>query len=241
MAPRRPDPHPSRHRDASAQVFVADLADPVLHPDDLHHLGRVLRLRRGEAVAAADGVGSFRPCRFTGDATLEPAGDTIATDRPEPALAVGFAPVKGDRPELVVQKLTELGIDRIVVFGAARSVVRWDGERADRHVERLRRVAREAAQQCRRLWLPTVERSTLGDLRDAGAVLADAGGRTPRSTDRLVLVGPEGGWSDQERHGVGTVALGEHVLRAETAAIAAGVVMAALRAGELTSDLPHSG
>lgn len=241
MAPPTPDPDPPGHRDASAQVFVADLAHPVLDPEDLHHLGRVLRLRRGEGVAAADGAGSFRPCRFTGDASLEPAGDSVSTDRPEPALAVGFAPVKGDRPELVVQKLTELGIDRIVVFGAARSVVRWDGERADRHLERLRRVAREAAQQCRRLWLPTLERSSLEDLRDAGAVLADAGGRAPRPTDRLVLVGPEGGWSDQERHGMGTVGLGEHVLRAETAAIAAGVVLAALRAGLLTSDLPHSG
>ena len=66
-----------------------------------------------------------------------------------PALTVAFAPVKGERPEWVVQKLTELGIDRIVPLVSERSVVRWSGARGKATVERLRRVAREAAAQCR--------------------------------------------------------------------------------------------
>ena len=81
---------------------------------------------------------------------------------------MAFAPVKGERPEWVVQKLTELGIDRIVPLRTERSVVRWTGERGQATVERLRRVAREAAAQCRRVWLPEV-----GDT----AALRRAGGR----------------------------------------------------------------
>ena len=107
--------------------------------------------------------------------------------------------MKGDRPELVVQKLTELGVDVIVPFVAARSVVRWDDERAGRHAERLAKVAREAAMQCRRPWLPTVEPVT--DLRATsrrrpGAALATLGGQSSvTQSTRLVLVGPEGGWA----------------------------------------------
>ena len=72
---------------------------------------------------------------------------------------MAFAPVKGERPEWVVQKLTELGIDRIVPLFSERSVVRWSGARGQATVERLRRVAREAAAQCRRVWLPEVSDS----------------------------------------------------------------------------------
>jgi 16S rRNA (uracil1498-N3)-methyltransferase len=226
------------HRSAAAQVFVARLDRPELDPDDLHHLGRVLRLRAGEPVCAADGAGSWRPTVFTGGAALDATGEVASVPRPTPGLTVAFAPVKGDRPELAVQKLTELGVDRMVVFTSARSVVRWEGDRAARHVERLSRVAREAAAQCRRLWLPTVERADLADLRGPGTVIADLGGRPPSTADHTVLVGPEGGWSDQEREARDAVTLGEHVLRAETAAIAAGALMAALRAGTLVSGPP---
>jgi len=226
---------PSAHRSAAAQVFVADLGRPALDPPDLHHLGRVLRLRQGDEVCAADGMGSWRPTAFTGGEALEPTGDIVTADRPAPVLTVGFAPVKGDRPELVVQKLTEVGVDRMAVFTSTRSVVRWDGERAARHGERLRRVAREASAQCRRLWLPTVDLTGLASLRDGGAVLAHMGGRPLTAADHTVLIGPEGGWTDEERHGADAVTLGEHVLRAETGAIAAGVLLTALRAGTVTS------
>ena len=80
----------------------------------------------------------------------------VGARRLEPALTVAFAPIKGERPEWVVQKLTELGIDRIVPLRSERSVVRWTAQRGQAAVERLRRVAREAAAQCRRVWLPEV-------------------------------------------------------------------------------------
>jgi len=219
---------------AAAHAFVVDLAAPELTDADRHHLERVLRLRPGDEITVSDGAGSWRPCRF--GAPLEPVGDVSREPAPDPPLTVGFALTKGQRPELTVQKLTELGVDRIAPFVAARTVVRWDPDQAAAHVERLRRLAREAAMQSRRVWLPEVEQvrdfATVVDAIGAGACLADRAGGAPALSRPAVLVGPEGGWSDDERAcGLPVVGLGRHVLRAETAAVAAGVVLSALRAG----------
>ena len=228
-------PDPAPWRSAAAQVLVADLAEPELDRDAAHHLGRVLRLRAGDEVCATDGAGGWRSCTFDGAASLEPRAEVEQAPAPTSPVTVGFALVKGAKPEMVVQKLTELGVDRIVVFAARRSVVRWDDERSAKHLERLARVAAEACAQSRRLWLPSVEVGQLADLLRDGAVAADAGGRALRAGDRAVVVGPEGGWDDDElRDADGTdarVALGEHVLRAETAAITAGALLTTLRSG----------
>jgi 16S rRNA (uracil1498-N3)-methyltransferase len=222
-------------RGSAPHAFVSDLAAPVLDADDRHHLERVLRLRSGDRLTVSDGAGSWRACRFGPELAVD--GERHSVEAPAPELTVGFALVKGERPELIVQKLTELGIDRIVAFPAARSVVRWDPERAARHADRLRRVAREAAMQSRRCWLPDlVVAAGLDEAVAAGGpgevALAEQGGGVPSAATTTVLVGPEGGWSDEERAQVPpTVALGAHVLRVETAAIAAGVVLAAIRSG----------
>jgi 16S rRNA (uracil1498-N3)-methyltransferase len=220
---------------AEAHAFVDDLEAPLLSADDRHHLERVLRLRAGAAVTVADGVGRWRLIRF--GPTLVPDGPVQVEESPSPELTVAFALVKGDRPELVVQKLTELGIDRIVPMTTERCVVRWAEDRADHHHKRLVKVAREAAMQCRRAWLPVVEPvQAFGDVvARPGAVLADAGGGAPSLNRPVVLVGPEGGWSPDERASASAIGLGTHVLRAETAAVAAGVLLAALRANLLAS------
>jgi 16S rRNA (uracil1498-N3)-methyltransferase len=151
-------------------------------------------------------------------------------------VTVAFAPTKGDRPDWVVQKLTELGVDRIVPLATTRSVVRWEGERGRRAVERLTRVAREASAQCRRARLPQVDSvSTLDELGSEagpGLVLAHPGGGAPSLDRSVVAVGPEGGWDPDEvaRFGPG-LGLGPTVLRAETAAVAAGTLLCGLRAG----------
>ena len=152
---------------------------------------------------------------------------------PSPRLSVAFALIKGGRPELVVQKLVELGIDDIRPFRAERSVVRWDEAKADKNHGRLERVAREAVMQCRRAWLPHVHRPV--DFADvaalAGAARADLGGGSVTLATPTVLIGPEGGWSDAERAvDLPTVGLADAVLRAETAAITAGVLLASTRA-----------
>ena len=78
-------------------------------------------------------------------------------ERGDPPLTVAVTPPKGDRLEWLVAKCTEVGVDRIVLLEAERSVVRWRGDRADKQLERLRRIAVEASMQSRRVWLPVLE------------------------------------------------------------------------------------
>ena len=233
---------------AATQVFVEDPSHPVLSHEDAHHLGRVLRLRHGEEVVVSDGAGRWARTRWTGSGGLEPLSDGSGPggdgsvqfeEAASPALTVAFAPVKGERPEWVVQKLTELGIDRVVPLVSERSIVRWEGVRAKLAVQRLRRVAREAASQCRRVWLPEIgEVATFAELEGLGApgevVLAQLSGDRPRATQRVVAVGPEGGWSGAELSaGLPTVGFGLSVLRAETAAVTAAALMVSLRTGSV--------
>ncbi len=165
---------------------------------------------------------------------LDVDAEPVTEARRAPSITIAFAPVKGDRPEWVVQKLTELGVDRIVPIRSARSVVRWEGGRAARALDRLGRVAREAAAQSRRTWLPAVEPLTplegLAELVGVAPVLAVPGGGPLTLDHRLVVVGPEGGWDDTEltRFGEG-IGLGPTVLRSETAALVAATFLCGLR------------
>ena len=215
-----------------AHVFVDDLASPELDDDDFRHLTRVLRLGPGAEVTVSDGAGSWRACRLGIGPAAEVAGEIVTEPRPEPALTVAFAVVKGERPEMVVQKLTEVGIDHIVPFAAERSVVQWDEAKAARHHERFTIIARQAAMQSRRAYLPEVGKMV--DFAAAaglpGVAMADAGGQPPSLSVRAVLIGPEGGWSEAERaFRLPLVRLGAHTLRSETAAITAGALLVALR------------
>jgi 16S rRNA (uracil1498-N3)-methyltransferase len=224
---------------ARAHAFVADLDVPLLSPDDHHHLARVLRLAPGSDVTVGDGAGRWRAGRLTGGAAVEAAGDIHTDAPPQPPITVAFALVKADRPDLTVQKLTEVGVDRIVPFVAERSVVRWDATKAQRHAARFAEIARHAAMQCRRTWLPRVDAvsdfDTVSGLE--GATLADPDGDPPSLERPVVLVGPEGGWSARERHReLPRTRIGGHVLRAETASIAAGVLLTALRSN-LVADV----
>lgn len=217
-------------------MFVDDVGRPELALADRHHLERVLRLRQGDEITVSDGAGSWRLSRLGPRGSLEPAGEARVEPRPEPTIAIAFALTKGERPEWTVQKLTEVGVDRIIPFVAERSVVNWDGDKAATHSERFRRIAREAASQCRRVWLPHVDDvARFQDLvARPGAALADAGGRPPSLEHSLLLTGPEGGWSEGELAAAGglpRVVLGPHVLRAETAALAAGTLLCGLREG----------
>ncbi len=228
-------------RSAAAHAFVADLAAPALEDEDHHHLERVLRLRPGQAVTVADGAGGWRCCTWRADGELEPAGDVISAPAPSPPVTVGFALTKGERPDWAVQKLTEVGVDRILGLVTTRSVVRLDADAADRRVRRWRRVARGAAMQSRRTVLPEVagvlsladvELNLVGDVASRGVSLAEPGGDPPSLLRPVVLVGPEGGWAPEELDsGPPTVDLGPGVLRTESAAVAAGVLLCSLRAG----------
>lgn len=219
-------------RDSAAHVFVDDLAAPALSDADLHHLSNVLRLRDGESVSVSDGAGGWRMCEWR-DEALRNAGDIATVAAPSSRIGVAFVPVKGDRSEWTVQKLTEIGVDDIMVLAPTRrSVVRWSN--IDKQLDKLRVVAREAAMQSRRTHLPTV--TGLVPLADAlarpGAVVADplgaelAGGPLPA----LVVVGPEGGFDPEELPAaVARVTLGGTILRAETATLVAATLLVAQR------------
>ncbi len=259
--PQAPDP---ALVGASAMVFVDDVDTPVASPEDAHHLLTVLRLHPGELVVVSDGRGAWASCRIAADpvppsargpVALARSGPVRSEVRPKPAITVGFVPVKGDRADWVVQKLTEIGVDQIVPLRSVRSVVRWEDDRAERTLARLRKVAREASTQCRRTWLPEVAAvSSLDELAALGEsaagsgpttagsgpttavpprlALARPGGTPPSLDDPVVAIGPEGGWDEAElaRFGTGP-GLGPTVLRAETAAVALGTILCALRSG----------
>lgn len=209
---------------------MADLDAPELVADDHHHLSRALRLRAGDAITLSDGRGRWRAARFAG--VPEPSGPIHRVEAPAEPITIGFTPVKGDRPEWTVRRLTELGVDHIWVLQSDRSVVKWAGERSQKQVDRLEKVSREASMQSRRVWLPTIELAgrAVEVMARPGVVVADREGRRPTRADRTILIGPEGGWTPEEMASAAeTVVLGQQVMRAETAALAAAALTVALR------------
>jgi len=129
----------------------------------------------------------------------EVAGEVVEVAQPSEEVSVGFSILKGHRPELILQKLTELGVDRIFPLLAERSIVRWDADKCTLQHQRFLRIVREAAMQSRRVRLPVVERITepAETASRPGTALAQAGGRRLQAGDRTILVGPEGGWTPQ--------------------------------------------
>ena len=221
--------HALRH--SAAHVFVDQLDSPASGDDDQHHLGRVLRLRDGESVTASNGRGQWRACVWR-DGALEVVGGVVASAPPSVRCAVAFTPVKGDRNEWAVQKLTEIGIDEVIILAPTQhSVVRWSD--ADKQLRKLRVVAREAAMQSRRVWLPNIV--GLAALHEVcagdGAAVADPNGVALHAGVSLVVVGPEGGFAEEELPaGVPRVQLGDTILRAETATLVAATLLVARRA-----------
>ena len=230
---------------AAAHVLVPDLADELsVDGADGHHLARVRRLRVGERVSAADGAGAWREfvVAAVADRVLELRADgpTQHAPRPDPQVAVAFAITKGSKPDVVVRQLTELGVDRLAPVVGSRSVARPRAERVGSVTERLCRVAREAAMQSRRAWLPAVDAPVpLVDLAGTdGLVVAELGAPTARDLAApgpqgwTLVVGPEGGLTTEEVRALapaGRLGLGPHVLRAETAAVAGAALLIHLR------------
>ncbi|MQA26953.1 MAG: 16S rRNA (uracil(1498)-N(3))-methyltransferase [Micromonosporaceae bacterium] len=206
------------------------------------HAATVQRLRPGEALLLSDGRGGVARCRvaIAGNGVLDLAVlERWAEPAPRPRVAVAQAIAKGDRGEFAVQAMTEVGVDVIVPWSAARSVARWRDERGERALRRWRTTAVEAAKQARRAWFPSVaapaDTATVCRLikeADAAYVLHEdasgplAGADLPREGEILLVVGPEGGVAPEERDafaaaGAESVRLGPTVLRTSTAGVAA--------------------
>ena len=122
----------------------------------------------------------------------------------------------------MVQKATELGVDHIQLLHAHHSVVRWKPARFEHQLDRLRKISDEAARQSRRV--RRVEILAPAEALEVlpTSVAAEPGGRPITSSDRIVAIGPEGGWSaDEIDAAADRVDLGPNILRTETAALAA--------------------
>ena len=210
--------------------------------DEAHHAVAVRRLREGEQVVLTDGLGTSvtGSVASTGKRVFAVSVESVShDDRPAPAITVVQALPKGDRGELAVEVLTEVGVDRIVPWAAARSVAVWKGERAAKSHAKWQATAREAAKQSRRTWLPDRHPAGL-DRRPGGARgRGRPRGRAARGRDRPAQRGrrtrlrsdrrrrrPRG--RDRARgarrpHGAGarSVRLGAEVLRTSTAGVVA--------------------
>lgn len=216
-------------RRSFAHTIVDNVENPLLDDDAAHHVFRVLRVADGSPITVTDGAGSWRLCRAAGG-NVRPDGEVSFQARRDPIITVGFAVPKLDRPEWIVQKLTEIGVDRIVLLHAARSVVRWDAERAPKQIAKLERTAIEAVQQSRQVWLPAVVGPVAAATFLPSAVVAEPGGRPMSASDHTFAIGPEGGWTDAELEcAADRVSTGNSVLRVETAALAIGVLAVAIR------------
>ncbi len=223
-----------------------------------HHLTTVRRVRDGAVLDLADGFGHRTRAELVdGDARLLATPTFHPPSRPRLRVLQGLP--KGRKIEDVVQMLTELGVDELMLVAAERSVARPDERRAARLRERLDAVARAAAGQARRPRLPAIDGPfTLDDALDSGCAdepadhlllvaqpgapsLGGLDGSRVRNRDAItVAVGPEGGWSGSERDrlreaGCREVGLGPTVLRTEHAAAAAIAVVAAI-AGRWDTD-----
>jgi 16S rRNA (uracil1498-N3)-methyltransferase len=210
------------------------------------HAATVRRLRPGERADLTDGAGLLVECVVVsaGRDSLELDAIARRTEAaPEPRIVVVQALPKGDRGELAVETMTEVGVDAIVPWAAARCVTQWRPERRAKALGRWRSTAREAAKQARRVWLPEVTdlaTTTQAAERVAKAALAVvlheeaerplSGLDVPRTGEIVLVVGPEGGLTAEEltefaAAGGIPALLGPTVLRTSTAGVAAASVL----------------
>jgi 16S rRNA (uracil1498-N3)-methyltransferase len=226
--------------------FVDSAAGSAMPGDTLtltgaeaHHAASVRRVRVGEAVTVTDGRGVWLEGACESVAPREVVVRIAARreeDAPSPRIALAQALAKGDRDELAVQAATELGVDEIVPWQAARSVSRWEGPKAEKGRARWATIVREAAKQAHRAWLPEVvpiatiaaiaaradRILVLEPTADTRLSAVDLDG----ATSILLVVGPEGGIAPEElarldEAGATRVRLGDTVLRTSTAGPAA--------------------
>ncbi|WP_026405570.1 16S rRNA (uracil(1498)-N(3))-methyltransferase [Actinomadura rifamycini] len=237
----------------SPPVFLAGTAAlerdrVVLDGPEGRHAATVRRLRPGERVDLTDGAGLLAECVVTAADRASLTLEVAARHReppPEPRLVVVQALPKGDRGELAVETMTEAGVDEIVPWAAARCVTQWRPERREKALARWRNAAREAGKQARRSRLPHVP--GLASTADVARRLADAsaalvlhegaaeplsGVRPPASGEVVLVVGPEGGISEDELAAFGAaggrpVRLGPTGPRTPAAGVAAAAVLQA--------------
>jgi 16S rRNA (uracil1498-N3)-methyltransferase len=250
-----------------ANLYLSDeLGVPVVGAESsvtgpgARHAVTVTRLALGERVSVGDGVGTIASgvVSFVSPAEFRFEVDTVELiERPSPAIWLAQALAKGDRDELAIQAATELGVDGIIPWAAARSISRWEGAKIAKGHERWAAVVREATKQSARAWIPDVaplvttkQLAALAETADVvvldplsgdslaalpqaqGPEFRAQGPRTTEARDIVLVVGPEGGIAPAELEvlyaaGATGARLGSGILRTSTAGPAAIAVLSA--------------
>ena len=229
------------------QRYFAPIKDSkiLLSEDDKHHIIHVMRMRVGDTFEVVDNLIIY-VCEIT---SINPFEIKIVEQRKEDVeistkVTLFFALAKGDKIDLVIQKATELGVHRIVLFKSKRCVVNLDNKDFSKKLVRFNKIAKEASEQCHRLIVPEIE--GVIELKDINKYLEEVNylayekeaGKTTESfsLDKSIksvsiMIGSEGGFDKEEvdylnKVGFVNVSLGKRILRCETAAIYALSVLA---------------
>lgn len=213
----------------------------IIRSEDAQHIGRVLRMRPGDALTVCDTMGTDYACTIASISpdqvvlSVESSSPTIAEPGVKVSLFVALS--KGDKLDHIVQKAVELGAHEIHLFSSKYCVVKWSASDAVRKTERLQRIAAEAAKQCGRGIIPQVFAPVAFSemCQEAAAfplpILCYEAESTrslrsvleSRFCDRIsVVIGAEGGFAPEEAQaamdaGLTSVTLGPRILRCETA------------------------
>lgn len=217
--------------------------------EEVHHLTRVLRAKVGEAIVCLDGAG----CAYHGtisaidrhSVTVE-VKDTRTEPPPLVQITIAQALITAERFEWALQKLTELGVTRIIPLVTERCMVKIEQKQESVKLERWRRICREASKQCGWSFVPEVTppmelsralascspeaMRLLPTLRLPGPALSDVLGGARALQEVCVLIGPEGDFTPEEAReaatrGAQAVSLGSRTLRTETASIAVAAIL----------------
>jgi 16S rRNA (uracil1498-N3)-methyltransferase len=211
--------------------------------DDVKHITRVLRMGPNDHVIVSDGLGTSCEIELDqfSDTRVEGRIVRILEDlEPKVKITLVQGLPKGDKMEWIVQKGTEVGIHSFVLLETKRSIVKYDEKKRDKLQERLNKIAKEAAEQAHRSAIPTITRPVSLrqwlDRREAydlllvpyesekQVTLKQALRENPSAMSICILIGPEGGWDEQEiqllrEYDATAVTLGPRILRTETAGL----------------------
>jgi len=229
------------------RIFVEQLepGQLAIGGDEHHYLGRVRRVRVGDAIELRDAQGrraAATIAAMTAAETLVTVGEVLHVASPVPAIDALVPLIKGDRMDTCLEKLVEVGADEIVLWPAARAVVRLDAERREARLAKYRAALQAGARQCGRAAVPAIRAAdslatALASLPPATPtaarlVLDPAAdrGTLPTADDVTILSGPEGGIAPDELDalaaaGFAAVGLGPSVLRADTAPVVAVAIV----------------
>jgi len=225
------------------RIVVAELraGELAITGDEHHYLGRVRRVRIGDAIELVDGVGhraTAKIVRMTDGETVVEVGEPETVIEPWPHMRVLLPLIKGDRMDYAIEKLVEVGANEIVVWMAERSIVRLDASKRDARVAHYAAVIEAAAKQSGRTTIPAVSfaelRHAIRALPEGERYMLDPDGErvAPAADDVTLISGPEGGlaWLETEQlaaAGFRGMSLGPNTLRAETAPLVAVAVIRA--------------